>query len=204
MGIIIRRKTIIITVIIKVCFTYDSTSSFLSKASEASFKKSSKFYRSAEKFWRENSNLKFDKIEAKKFRYCKCLNFHAKNEYRTEKCKTFFQTIFNHCVWDFKIDIFLLSTVSCTNYGTRSCSSPRRFLEKKWKILQQWLLLCRFFWSRRSNSKLVFFVAIVAWENGDDGKCSPQWNDLGHFAELNWCSPTRHVVHHHFRTATSQ
>ena len=31
----------------------------------------------------------------------------------------------------------------------------------------------------------VGFVAIVAWENGDDGKCSPQWNDLGHFAELN-------------------
>ena len=41
---------------------------------------------SAEKFWRENSNLKFDKIEAKKIRYCKCLNFHAKNDYRTEKC----------------------------------------------------------------------------------------------------------------------
>ena len=36
-----------------------------------------------------------------------------------------------------------------------------------------------------------FLRAIVAWENGDDGKCSPQWNDLGHFAELNWCSPTR-------------
>ena len=30
-----------------------------------------------------------------------------------------------------------------------------------------------------------FLRAIVAWENGDDGKCSPQWNDLGHFAELN-------------------
>ena len=41
------------------------------------------------------------------------------------------------------------------------------------------------FFGRNEATKLVFFVAIVAWENGDDGKCSPQWNDLGHFAELN-------------------
>ena len=34
---------------------------------------------------------------------------------------------------------------------------------------------------------LFFFLveAIVAWETGDDGKCSPHWNDLGQFGELN-------------------
>ena len=33
---------------------------------------------------------------------------------------------------------------------------------------------------------LFFLVeAIVAWETGDDGKCSPHWNDLGQFGELN-------------------
>ena len=42
-----------------------------------------------------------------------------------------------------------------------------------------------------NNGFFFFLRAIVAWENGDDGKCSPQWNDLGHFGELNWCSPTR-------------
>ena len=35
------------------------------------------------------TKIKFDKIETKKIRYFKHLNFHAKNDYRTKKCRTF-------------------------------------------------------------------------------------------------------------------
>ena len=44
---------------------------------------------------------------------------------------------------------------------------------------------CREMEKRFTTMAFFFLIAIVAWENGDDGKCSPQWNDLGHFAELN-------------------
>ena len=44
---------------------------------------------------------------------------------------------------------------------------------------------CREMEKRFTTMAFFFLRAIVAWENGDDGKCSPQWNDLGHFAELN-------------------
>ena len=30
-----------------------------------------------------------------------------------------------------------------------------------------------------------FLEQLLLGKTGDDGKCSPQWNDLGHFAELN-------------------